>query len=140
MAKTKIYLDTNIIADAIDPLRKGHKTAIDVLKKCIVNEWDICISEDILTTLYYISKDKVATLQFIQNIILKEWEVLVFGQKVIQNAIGLSLERSLDLEDVLQCLCAKANGCSLLITNDRNFHDCGIDICTAESFLQKHEN
>jgi len=55
---------------------------------------------------------------------------------VIKNAIDLSLEKSLDLEDMLQCLSAKENGCKALITNDKKFYDCGLAIYTAEEFLK----
>ncbi len=128
MEATRIYLDTNIIADAIDPLREGHKKSIAILQLCILKDISIFISEDILTTLYYISRDKAATLKFIQNIILTDWHILTFGKKIIQNATTLSLEKNLDLEDILQCLCAKENSCQLLITNDKKFYTCGMNI------------
>jgi predicted nucleic acid-binding protein len=54
---------------------------------------------------------------------------------VIQNAIDLSLEKNLDLEDVLQCLCVKENGCNALISNDKEFVDCGVSIYTTDEFL-----
>jgi len=41
-----------------------------------------------------------------------------------------------DLEDALQCLCAKENNCTLLITNDKKFVDCGIEIMNYERFLK----
>jgi len=50
----------------------------------------------------------------------------------------MSLEKDLDLEDVLQCLCAKENGCDVFITNDRKFYDCGINIMTTEAFLERN--
>ena len=140
MEKTSIYLDTNIIADAIDPLREGHKKSISILKFCILHDISISTSEDILTTLYYISRDKMATLKFIQNIILVEWNILTFGIKVIQNATTLSAEKNLDLEDVLQCLCAKENGCKILITNDKKFYNCGLEILSTEAFLDKYHD
>jgi predicted nucleic acid-binding protein len=60
----------------------------------------------------------------------------VFKKNVIKNAITLSLEKDLDLEDVLQCLCAKENGCEVLITHDKKFYDCGIEIMNCEYFLK----
>jgi predicted nucleic acid-binding protein len=45
------------------------------------------------------------------------------------------LGNSLDLEDILQCLCAKENGCDVLITNDKKFYDCDIKIMTIKEFL-----
>ena len=42
-------------------------------------------------------------------------------KEVIKSGIELAIEKNIDLEDILQCLCAKENGCGYLITNDKNF-------------------
>ena len=140
MERTKIYFDTNIVADAIDPQREGHKRSIDILKVCIMNNYAVYISEDMLSTIYYISKDKTSTLEFFENIIFIDWSILAFGTNVIKNATQEALQKNLDLEDLLQCLCAKENGCQILITNDKKFYDCGLDILSTEAFLEKYEN
>ena len=54
----KIFLDTNIVVDIIDKSRAKHKIALDFLEYLILEEYIICISEDMLTTLFYILKDK----------------------------------------------------------------------------------
>jgi len=51
--------------------------------------------------------------------------------------IGISLVKKLDLEDILQCLCAKENGCKILITNDKKFYDCCVSLYTIEEFLKE---
>jgi predicted nucleic acid-binding protein len=135
----KVYLDTNIVADIIDSSRTNHKTSLMVLKYLVMQDYMIHISEDILTTLYYISKDKKQTLTFFKNLIFIDWEVLTFSLKIIKEATDISLENNVDLEDVLQCLCAKENGCKILITNDKKFYDCGIDIMTVEDFCKKYD-
>jgi predicted nucleic acid-binding protein len=91
--------------------------------------------EDMLTTLFYILKDKKNTLIFFENLVFVDWSVLTFGLDTIKLATRLSLEYDLDLEDVLQCLCAKENGCDVLITNDKKFYDCDMQIATIEKFL-----
>ena len=139
MVKNKIYLDTNIVADMIDPSRKGHKSSIEFLKESIIKKYTICISEDMLSTLYYISKNKTATLNFFKNIIMIDWQVLSFGKDVVAEGIELSLKNDLDLEDILQCLCAKENGCEILITNDNQFYECGVPICIMAEFLNPHK-
>jgi predicted nucleic acid-binding protein len=131
----KIFLDTNIVVDIIDKSRAKHKIALDFLEYLILEEYIICISEDMLTTLFYILKDKKHTLTFFENLVFVDWSVLTFGHESIKLATSLSLEHDLDLEDVLQCLCAKENGCDILITNDKKFYDCGIKIMTIKEFL-----
>ena len=55
-------------------------------------------------------------------------------KKVIKEAIDFSLNYKTDLEDTLQYFCAKANNC-ILLTNDKKFIDCGIEIVTYKDFL-----
>ncbi len=139
MGKHNIYLDTNIVADLLDPSRKGHKISLALLNKLLTDSWNIYISEDMLSTLYYISADKKAALEFFKNVIFKDWNVSAYGIETMQEAVGLSLCNSLDLEDILQCLCAKKNSSEILITNDKQFYDCGVGILTAEVFLERNE-
>jgi len=124
----KIFLDTNIVADLIDAKRENHTKAINLMEKIIDNNHVVYISEDMLTTLFYISKNKKETLEFFQNVIFVDWKILNFTKEMLQDAVELSLKNSLDLEDVLQCLCAKNIGCETIITNDSRFYDCGVEI------------
>ena len=136
MGKSSVYLDTNIVADMIDGERLYHPLSLELLKKLILEEYEVFISEDMLSTLYYISKDKQATLSFFKNIIYVDWRVVPFGIDLIQEATHISMKEGLDLEDTLQCLCAKKSGCDTLITIDKKFVDCGIEIVNYEAFLR----
>jgi predicted nucleic acid-binding protein len=88
-----------------------------------------------LSTLFYINNDNKYTLEFFQ-MIQKRWKIVPFGENVIKNAIDLSIKNNLDLEDVLQCLCARENDCAVFITNDNKFYDCGLPIQQVGDFLQ----
>lgn len=139
MNNKKIYFDINIIVDLLDTTRSGSLKSQEMLKKLTLEKVDIVISEDILSTVFYLIKNKKSTLQFFKTIQSK-WHIVPFGTEVIKNAIDLALDKDLDLEDVLQCLCAKENGCSALITNDKKFVDCGVSIYTIDEFLSKKVN
>ena len=134
MDKSRVYLDTNIVADIIDSTRLNHNLAVRLLKYLVIENYDICISEDMITTLYYILKDKKQTLEFFKYLIFEDWKVLTFGPNITKSAIDLSLEKNLDLEDLLQCLCAKEQACDLFVTSDKKFHDCGINVVTYSHF------
>ena len=101
----------------------------------------IVISEDMLTTIYYIAKEKQRVLAFFQ-VVLREWRVEAFGPAAVEEAVKRCMEDpALDFEDVLQCLCAKNAGCGTLVTNDRNFHGCGVEIvdgAAALAMTEKH--
>lgn len=135
MISKKIFLDTNIVLDIIDSTRSNHEKALQLGSYLLLNDYEIFVSEDMLTTLFYISSDKQKTLLFIKEVIFVDWKIVPFGTEVIKKAIDLSLEKKLDLEDVLQCLCAKENECRVFITHDKRFYDCGVEIMTSEEFL-----
>jgi predicted nucleic acid-binding protein len=134
MVAKKVFLDTNIVLDIIDKNRLNHMKAKGIWEILIKNHSTIMISEDMLSTLFYINKDDSYTLEFFK-LIQNRWDIVSSGTTVISNAIELSLEKTLDFEDVLQCLCAKENGCDVFITNDKKFYNCGIEIMTIEEFL-----
>ncbi len=124
----KAFLDTNIVADLLDTGRRHHRDSLRLVEDFIQNDIQICISEDMISTLYYISKEKIATLEFLKNVVFVDWEVLSYGKEMLHKAVELSLRDGKDLEDILQCLCAKSNGCSVIVTNDTDFYDCGIEV------------
>ncbi|MBT4195889.1 MAG: type II toxin-antitoxin system VapC family toxin [Gammaproteobacteria bacterium] len=134
MESTKVFFDINIVLDIIDPMRSHHSKAKELWKILVTNKSQILISEDMLSTIFYINSDNKYTLEFFQ-IIQKRWQIVPFGKNVINNAIDLSIKNNLDLEDVLQCLCAQENGCAVFITNDNNFYDCGMSIQNVDDFL-----
>ncbi len=137
MDTKKIFLDTNIVLDIIESTRKNHKQALELGSHLLLNDYEIYISEDMLTTIFYISSSKQKTLIFIKEVILIDWQIVPFGKNVIKDAIDLALAKNLDLEDILQCLCAKENGCKILITNDKKFYDCDVSLYTIEEFLKE---
>ena len=127
--KSKVFLDTNIVTDLIDATRTNHQNSLSLIEKLIFEDSTICISEDMISTLYYISKDKKATLEFLDNVVLEDWEVLSFTTIVIKKATQMCLANSkLDLEDVMQCICASEHGCGVIYTYDKSFVDCGTGV------------
>jgi predicted nucleic acid-binding protein len=133
MKNKKIYLDTNIIIDMIDRARDNYPLAQRLIKKLSYEDYEVYFSEDMITTIYYILRGNELVLRFF-NSVIDEWHIVPFGKDVIKEAIEFSLKHNSDLEDTLQCFCAKENGCSFL-TNDKKFIDCGVKIVTYEEFL-----
>jgi predicted nucleic acid-binding protein len=134
-----IFLDANVILDFLDSLRPRHTIAKNLFLVIQKQDIKIMISEDMLTNIFYIYKDKVKALQFFQ-IIQYKWIISSFGNNVINQALNLSIQYNLDLEDILQCLCAKNNNCDVFITSDTNFHNCGIKIQTPQDFINENSN
>ncbi len=138
--KSKIFLDTNVIIDFLETTRSRNNKAIHIVAALVKNDYDIFISEDMLTTIYYIvKKRKREVLIFFQEIMENDnWHIVPFGKNVIENAIAYTLEHGYDLEDSLQCFCAKEHKCDILLTNDKKFVDCGVKILDYDAFLKDH--
>ncbi len=126
MDNKNIFLDTNIVIDFLDSTRENHNLSVKLMEELISEDYKIFISEDMLSTIYYLIKDKQKVLMFLKDI-LAEWNIVSFDKDVISQAIEISLEKKTDFEDMLQCLTAKKYNC-ILITNDRKFINCGIEI------------
>jgi predicted nucleic acid-binding protein len=131
----KVFLDINVVIDFLDHSRQRHPDAVMLIEYLTVNDYKICISEDMLTTIYYISTNKNDVLLFLKAV-TTHWQILHFGEETIRSAIAISLEKKSDLEDVLQCCCAVTSNCESLITNDTAFYDCGIAIYSSKKFLE----
>ena len=106
-----------------------------------IQDYKIVISEDMITNIYYINKDKKQVLNFIKEIILDNWIVAGFGLDIMKQATNYCIKNNTDLEDTLQCFCAKNNNCDIFLTSDKKFIDCGIKILSYNEFLYfKMEN
>ena len=123
-----IFLDTNIILDFLDQKRLLHHKAIDLIQKLIIEDYNIHISEDMLSTIFYIGKDKEKILDFFKTIVHK-WSIVPFGTSLMLEAINICQQnRGQDLEDTLQCLCAKKYKCICIVTSDKNFVNCDVEV------------
>jgi len=132
----KIFLDTNIVLDFLDKKRPLHTQSKMLMQKLILEDYEIYISEDMLSMIFYISKEKEKVLGFFETIIAK-WSVVPYGVSLILEAIELCQQnRGQDLEDTLQCLCAKKHECIYIVTEDKGFIDCGIEIIDYAQLLQ----
>jgi len=136
MENRRVFLDTNIVLDILNAERPHHSDAKALWKTLVRNGCEIVISEDMLSTIYYIEKDKPGVLRFFA-MIQKRWRIVPFGHEVVSQAIAAASMQQEDLEDLFQCFCAKAHRCDVLITHDRSFVPCGIDVMGYETFAAK---
>ncbi len=134
--KSKIFLDTNIVLDILIKERSNHKYHKALINKLVDSE--VYISEVMLSTIYYITKNREKTLHFFQAI-LDDWHVVPFGKRVIQMAIDYSMKYGSDFEDTLRCFCAKEYGCHIFLTNNKKFIECGVRIMSYEEFLKESD-
>ena len=139
MAPESVFLDTNIVADMIDGGRERHNDSVRLLESLVKRQIRIVISEDMITTLFYISQDKKATLEFLLHVVYPLWSVVPYGMALIREATNSAFRGKTDLEDTLQCLCARKEGCAIVVTEDRGFVDCGVRVMDYDAALRALE-
>jgi predicted nucleic acid-binding protein len=118
----RVFLDANVLLDFLDSERTRHEDTKTLFTMLIDCGCTIVITEDILTTTYYVVSDKpkfLDWLAFVQD----NWEIVTFGPDVIRKAVSTCRsDSSLDLEDVLQSLSAERHACDCIVTNDGQFY------------------
>ena len=137
----KIFLDTNIVLDFLDDKRFENKKAIKLINGAIINKDQLVISEDILTTIYYIAKKTVSRKDILIffEMITFDFLIVGFGKNVIKKSIKLCQKNDkLDFEDVLQSVCAGSNNCDIIITNDKKFPVIKVPVKTTKDFLEEY--
>jgi len=123
----------------MDKNRAGYTNALTLSELIIERNGEILISEDMLSTLYYIIEEKAYALEFL-DFIRQRWQIVPFGKEVVAQAIKEAAKKNLDLEDALQCFCAKVYGCDVLVTNDKSFASCGIPVMSVNEVLNEMES
>jgi len=132
----RVFLDTNILIDLLNEKREKNYLAKKLIEKLINEDYEIFISEDMLSTVYYVVKNQKKVLNFYKDIVYdKYWHIVPFEKEVIEEAIEFSLKNDNDFEDLLQCFTAKKYN-AILITEDKKFVDCGIKVLGYEEFLR----
>ncbi len=138
----RIFLDANIIVDLLDTSRKDSISSLKVLAIAVANDFEMAISEDILTTVYYVAKKSVARKKILLffKMIEDEFDILNFKKGVIKKSIRLCQKNSrLDFEDTLQAVCAQEHDCDMIITNDKKFPKLKIPVKTTKDFLSEYD-
>lgn len=138
----RIFLDTNILLDFLDDKRPQHNSANIFFDRVIFQEEELIISEDILTTVYYIAKKNIPRKKLLAffEMILDKIIIVSFQREVVKKSIRLCQKNNkLDFEDVLQAVCAEKYDCDTIITNDKKFPKLKIPVKTTKDFLSEYD-
>jgi len=135
----RVYCDTNVVLDLLDGRREGHDEALRFLQTLVLQDSIPTISEDMLSTIYYIAPDKRKALLFFRQI-RQDWHIVPFGGALIDEAIERALESGADLEDILQCLAAREAECHAIVTNDETFYRCGTEILSPKEYVERYHD
>lgn len=143
MSFSRVFVDGNVIIDLFDERRKNHNSSKEAIRKLLSQGAELMTSSDLITTIYYVlSKiDKKKALADIEKV-LQVFSVIPFGKRELMETLSLmKKDRNFkDLEDTLQYVLAKAQGCELILTNDVDFHSPSIKTLTSEEVVKSHDS
>ena len=136
----KVFLDTNVLVDFIEE-REGAKDASDILQlgKTGGGSVELCASVLTMANAAYIARkgrtkeNLYAALSLLSGLI----DVLPMDGEQWLAALH---ENAKDLEDALQYECAKAAGCTCIVTrNTRDFGFSHLPVYTPAEFLNSDD-
>ena len=143
MSFSRVFVDGNVIIDLFDERRKNHNSSKEAIRKLLSQGAELMTSSDLITTIYYVlSKiDKKKALADIEKV-LQIFNVIPFGKHELMETLSLmKKDRNFkDLEDTLQYVLAKVQGCELILTNDVDFHSPSIKTFTSEEVVKSHDS
>ncbi len=115
---TKVFLDTNIVIDFFDPIRPGHKRAIELLSFIEKGEIEGFVSESVLNVSIYIWRKQfsVAAIREILSDMLTIIDVLSCTRDIYTKSLNLTGK---DIEDAILYQIALENELDFFITEDK---------------------
>ena len=138
----KVFLDANVLIDLSSKDRKYSYYSIKAVKHLLSNGVNLYTSSDIITTVYYVlvkhTRNSKLSLQAIKEI--NSYVILIdFSNDEIEKSIELmeNDKNFKDLEDTLQYVLAKKEGCELILSNDKNFYSTDIEKLSTKAFCEK---
>jgi predicted nucleic acid-binding protein len=116
--KIDVFLDTNILMDAIDRRRKLHDAAIIIMSSSKL----ICYAaaDSILTIKYLIRKiDREISLNMLQ-ILIDSVNIVDTTKESVAEAVEIAKAGGdIDIEDISKLILARDNECEIFISSDR---------------------
>lgn len=131
---TKVFLDTNILLDFVTQ-RDGFDKACAILQLGEDNRIFLCSSFLTMANTAYVAR-KGRTTEELYGVLegLSEMiDILSMDKAQLQDALRI---KASDIEDVIQYVCARKNGCDMIVTrNTRHFLFSDIPVYTPSDFL-----
>ena len=139
----KVFVDANVIIDMFDKNRENCAVANMIMNYCVDKDIQLYTSCDLVTTVYYILSKK-GKKKALENIKAASdiFELIPFANDDLNRAIYLmeKNQKFKDLEDTLQYVLAKKEGCDLILTNDKKFYSPDIQIAATSEFIKEFKN
>jgi len=136
----KLFIDANIFLDLTNQERPHSPYSIQFYTYCVQNNITLFTSCDLITTIYYLDskRDRLTALSNIEEL-NRTTKIIDFSNKEITQTCQLMRDNPnfKDLEDTIQYILAKKEGCDLIISNDKAFYSEEIPVMSSKAFLEQ---
>ncbi len=130
----KIFLDTNIFLDLIFK-REDYNEAVLIFNAIEKQIFEGFVLDITLLNIDYVAKKQVKDIRAFLSLINKNMSVIGANNEIIDEALHLDNN---DLEDNVQYISAKNIGCTLIVSNDKNFYSQNVEKYNSVEFVEKY--
>lgn len=134
----RVFLDTNVVLDAVIPSRINYQSANLILSACDYGEIEGCVSILTVANTAYILKRGRTQKQMVSLLRACLAGLLILPMDGTQLLHAYTVDAP-DFEDILQYECAKAADCERNVTsNTKHFRFCkDIDVISTIDYAKK---
>lgn len=129
----KIFIDTNIFLDTILSREKYQETT-QILNACSQGAFEGYVTDITLLNIDYIASKQVKDIQIFLKTLTNVFTVVGADNAVFDVAFKI---KNSDLEDTVQYVCAKENGCEVIVSNDKRFYRGDVEVLGSSIFIER---
>ena len=130
----RVFVDTNVFLDVV-LRRDGFEESLIVLNAIEKGIFEGVVLDITMLNIDYVAKKQVANIREFLRFVNGVFEVAGASNDMIREALEMDGK---DLEDNLQCICAKKSACEVLISNDKEFIASSIPTLSSVEFVKAH--
>lgn len=135
----RVFLDTNVLLDALETSRERHADAKTVLQLAASGRIEAVVSAQSLLDLAYIyTKGQKVRLAQLKTLLPHLDRIFTVRETTRRTLLMAASHFTDDLEDAAQAFIAADAGCELIVTSDRTFDDpFGLPLVSPDAFCKE---
>ena len=138
MKKKKVLIDTNIVLDVLLERDDFFKQSYAVLKACEDNKVEGFFSASSMTDIFYVIRKATHDNEKAYEALGHLLSILNIMTVTNEDVINAYSKHAEDFEDCLVAMCARSNGCEVVVTRDKKgFEGLGITVISPKDFLKE---
>ena len=134
----RVFLDTNILLDALETSRPRHQDGLDILTLAGNGRIEAVVSsQSIVDVAYIYTKGQKVRLSSLKTLVKHFDDILSIRETNRRNLMLAAAHFTDDYEDALQASIALDAECEVIITGDRDFDEpFGIPVVSPDEFCR----